>query len=540
MSKRDIKHNKLERKNNLKRKRENSNPNFRSMNPFQILDKIPNDNLYKNDNLYSINKYLEFSPNEEQSFRLFCHYHFQNNVIKKILLLVYIRFLGARINKLTDIFSFFKLFNLKNIFHLMSFFISYIFTNSIYLKKGLLNTCMYYLFSFNQFIHIYSIYYAISPDLEMHLAIPSELTFNLFFLFFLNTRIKHIVIPILIITFTYIYTSEIYSGLNILFFVPLGICFSILLYMLIMKSIREIWALFDSFKRSYYNMNQGLLDSDPNPIFIISKDKNILYRNTAATQLTNNILEIQNTQKKIKRNKDDRFNTLSVLDIIHPNLRELFIKLLNDVMEDDTVASFNFPLFKKNNQQNINLDVSNAYDINDEKNYLYFIWFNVLVCKTEWKNKPAYYMCLFVSDDILFNEIFYQYTKRFSDKIENVISTSDIIVSAFFNKMTKKNNSSSSLNSVKKNESGDGSNSNLAEKKDFGSPKKNIYKLLVENEDNIELNNTILYFFKNQVELLYDYSLTLEIYFTMLYKERNFKFNFDNKKKLPKKKNKIK
>ena len=529
MSKRDIKSNKLERKNNLKRKH---GSNFRSMNPFQILDKIPNDNLYKNDNLYSINKYLEFSPNEEQSFRLFCHYHYQNNVIKRILLLVFIRFLGARINKFTDIFSFYKIFNVKNIFHLISFFISYIFTKNNFLKKELLNICMYYLFSFNQFIHIYSIYYAISPDLEMHLAIPSELIFNLFYLFFLNTKLKHTVIPFMSITFTYIYSSNIFSGLNILFFVPLGICFSILLYMLIMKSIREIWALFDSFKRSYYNINQGLLDSDPNPIFIISKDKNILYRNTAAIQLTNNILEIQNTQKRVKRNKDDRFNTINFLDIIHPNLRELFIKLLNDVMEDDTVTSFNFPLFKKNNQQNINLNVSNAYDINDENNYLYFIWFHVLVCKTEWKNKPAYYMCLITSDDILFNEIFYQYTKRFSEKIENVISTSDIIALAFFNKITNKNKSSSSINSVKKNE-------NEEEKNDFASPKKNIYKLLVENEDNIELNNTILYFFKNQVELLYDYSLTLEIYFTMLYKERNFKFNFNSKKKIPKKKIKL-
>ena len=62
--------------------------------------------------------------------------------------------------------------------------------------------------------------------------------------------------------------------------------------------------------------------------------------------------------------------------------------------------------------------------------------------------------------------------------------------------------------------------------------KTNIYKLL-------DLNNTILYFFKNQVELLYDYSLTLEIYFKMLLKQRLFKYIFENQKKMLKKKIKL-
>ena len=531
----NAKTNKLERKN-LMRKRTS---NFRSINAFQIIDKIPNDNLYKNDNLYTINKHLEFSPNEEQSFRLFCHYHYQNYGIKGVLMLVYCRFISSRINKFTDLFSFFKIFNMKNLFHLISFFISYILSKNIFLKQEYFNIILYYLFSFNQFLHIYSIYFEISPDLEMHLAIPSEIMFNLFLLFFLNARIKHTFFPIIMICILYIYSSKVYSGLNIIFFVPLGIAMTTLLYLLLLKSIREIWALFDSFKRSYYNMNQGLLDSDPNPIFIISRDRNILYRNTAAIQLSNNILEVQNTQKKLKRNQDDRFNTLNFLDIIHPNLRDLFIKLLNDVMADEQVSSFNFPLCKKNTQQNPNIDVSNAYDINDDKNYLNFIWFSVLVCKTEWKSKTAYYMYLFVSDDILCNEIFYQYTKRFSEKIENVISTSDIINSAFLTKISQKNKSSSSMGSIKKNENGEGSNTNILKKNELTSPKKNIYKLLIDNEDNIELNNTILYFFKNQVELLYDYSLTLEIYFTMLYRERNFKFIFNNKKKIEKKKIKL-
>ena len=50
------------------------------------------------------------------------------------------------------------------------------------------------------------------------------------------------------------------------------------------------------------------------------------------------------------------------------------------------------------------------------------------------------------------------------------------------------------------------------------------------NEEMEALNNTILFFFKNQVELLYDYSLTIELYFNMLYKQRNFKYCIENSK----------
>ena len=537
MLKKDLKSKKSEKKNILKRREGNSK--FRSINNYQIIDKVPNDNLYKNDNLYSINKNFEFPLNEEESFRLFCHYYFQKNGIKSILLLIYLRLLSSRMNNIKDIFSPFTIINLKNIFHLISLVISFIFTKEEFIRKEIFNIYIYYIFSFNQSIHAYSIYSNTIRDFQKYLTIPSELLFNLLLLFFLDTKIKHTIFPIITNCIIFLFSAKISPSLNLLFYFSFGIAFSILLYMLMIKSIREIWALYDSFKRSYYNMNQGLLDSDPNPIFILSKDKRVLYKNTAATKLIDNILENKNVQKKMKKSKEDNFINVNFIDIIHPNLRDLFTKLLNDAMEDDTVSSFNFPLCKKNEQNDLNLDVSSAYDINDKKNYLYFIWYSILVCKTEWKNKSAFYMCLFTSDDVLLNEIFYQYTKRFSEKIESVISSSDIITSAFMNKKLKSEISSSTINSVKKSENSELEEEGKEKKNDFDNQKKNIYKLLIENADNIELNNTILYFFKNQVELLYDYSLTLELYFTMLYNQRNFKFNFQNKNQNSKKRIKL-
>ena len=522
MLKRDLKNSKFDKKR--VGKRHAGNANFRSLNNLQIYDKVPNDNLYKNDNLYSIKKNFEFSPNEEESFCLFFHYNYQINGIKGILILFYVRFCSSKINNVFDLFSFFKIFNLKNIFHLISFGISYFLANKKYVKESVHNLFIYYIFFVNQCIHIYNIYYKMTDNYYYYISFMPEIVFNYFFLLFLTSKIKHTFFPSLIIIVIYLCSIKRYLGLKLLYYCICGSIFSFLLYFFIKKSIREIWALFDSFKRSYYNLNQGLLESDPNPIFIISRDKIILYRNSSASKLIDNILENKNSPRKIQRSKDDRFNTMNILDIIHPNLKELFKKLLNDVMEDDKATSFNFPLCKINNQQDLNIDVSNAYDIFNEKNYLYFFWFITIICKTEWKGKTAFYMYFFPCEDILLNEIFYQFTKRFSEKTEKVVSNSDIICNALINKKLKENKESlsSSLKSDDKNSMNtDGNKKTL---------KKNIYQLLIENADNIELNNTILFFFKNQVELLYDYSLTIELYFNMLYKKRNFKYCIENTK----------
>ena len=545
-SKRDLKNNKPERK--VIGKTRGRNTNFRSINNFPTIDKIPNDNLYKNDNIYSIYKNFEFPQNIEENFRLFFHYHYQVGIIQKLIILFYFRFFFSKIYYFFDIFSFCNIFNLKNTFHMISFIISYILTKDLYLKEGKFNLMIFYLFFINQCIHIYSIYYKYNLKYEHNLSITSELLFNFFFMFFCNARIKHAILPHIIIIIIYFFSIKSFFGLNLLFIWLIGPIFTFLIFILLKKSIREIWALFDSFKKSYYNINQGIIESDPNPIFIISKDKNILYRNSVASKLINNILDNQNAPKRMKRAKDDNFSTMNFLDIIHPNLKELFKKLLNDVLEDEKVSSFNFPLCKINSQQNLNSDISNAYDIFDEKNYLYFVWFKITICKTEWKNKAAYFMSFFPSEDILLNEIFYQYTKRFSEKIENVISSSDIICNALMNQNEKKEKEnenespSSSLNSDNNLNLYSPKEDDESEFKKKRSPslKKNIYKLLRDNADNIDLNNTILFFFKNQVELLYDYSLTIELYFNMIYRKRNFKFCSSNLGQNSKKKIKLK
>ena len=544
MKKRDLKSNPIAKKSiNTKRK---GNSNFRAINNYQI-DKVPNDNLYKNDNFYSINKHFEFPHNEENSFKLFHYHHFIKDSFKEFLSLLYLRFFSLRINTFSELFSFSNIFNIKNSIHLVSVVISYFLIGENILKNDKFKLFLYYLFSFNQGIHVFSLYYKVNFIPAEYYGIISEMIFNLVFIFFLRKKVINTFVPLFIIICIYLYTSKIVIGLDILFYICFGLLSSTVFFMVIVKSIKEVWALYDSFKRSYFNLNQGLLDSDPNPIFIISKDKNLLYKNTAASKLATNILENPNpaSPRKIQRNKEDRLNSINFLDLVHPNLRDLFKKLLNDIMTDENGGTFNFPLCKINNNQNLDVNITNAYDINNEKNYLYYAWYNILVCKTEWKNKTSFYMCLFPSDDIHVNEIYYQYTKRFSEKIEKVITGSDIISMAILYKMENKNNPFQTSNATKSDkeeeeeEEEDKQDETEENKKnDLEPQKKNIYKLLVDNANNLELNNTILFFFKNQVELLYDYSLTLELYFTTLYKQRNFKYCYEKNK--PNLKNRIK
>lgn len=68
------------------------------------------------------------------------------------------------------------------------------------------------------------------------------------------------------------------------------------------KISRELWALFDSFKRSYYNL-KTLYDEFPYPVFIVSrKQYNIYYKNAEADKL-------YETSKKQNKPNDNKSNS---------------------------------------------------------------------------------------------------------------------------------------------------------------------------------------------------------------------------------------
>ena len=519
-------------KNKFNKKRA-GNSSFRSIN-YQTVDKIPNDNLYKNDNFYTINNNFEFQESEEKSFRLYYHYFIRKNALNGLLLLLYLRLSFGGINCFTDLFSLEKFWNKKNFIHIISLFISLFLCKEQFIKENKYNTFIFYILVINQCIHINKIYNSKNIKYEEIFILLSELSFNCSLFLFLNANIKEIILPQIIIQSVYFYSINQHNLIKIFIDSIPGISFIFFIFLILKKSVRERWALYDSFKRSFHNINQGVFEKDPNPVLIISKDKNILFKNSTATKLINNILENQAPAKRINRaNKDDRFNTLNILDLAHPNLKELFNKILTDAMEDDNLSSFNFPICKSSLQKDLNLNVNDIYNINDEKIYLNLIWFRILVYKTEWKGKDSFYLCCLPCDHVMLNEIIYKYTKRLTEKMEKVINNIDIICDAFINKGKKEESinesGSSSINSDNKNfefdeeEEREEEEIELEDKRVKYQSRKTIHDLLRDNSENKELNNTILFFFKNQVELLYDYSLTCDLYFNKLLRQRNFK-----------------
>ena len=505
MFKLEQKRHKIEKKQSNKKRSRNSS--LRSISNYQTFDKIPNDNLYNNDNYYSINKNFEFNESEEKAFRLFYHHHFQKLKIRELLLILYLRFFFAKINFFNDFFVLANLFNNKNLLHLISFLLTIYFTKEKFLKENKFYFFTFYIFFFNHCSHICTIYKTMNTKYEEFFILTSELIFNFLVFILLFGDIKELFFLQLIIQVVFFYTINKYQSLrNILSGVP-GSILIILMFAILKKNIRERWALYDSFKRSYYNLNQGLLEKDPNPIFILSKDKNILYKNTSASKLINSILEKQaSTMRVNKLNKDDRFNTLNITDIIHPNLKELFKKILTDAMEDNNLSSFNFPICKASLQQDLNLDIINIYDINNEKIYLNLKWYRILISKIEWKGKDSFYLCFLNGDDVLLNEIFYKYTERFTEKMDKMINNIDIICDALINQKEKEDiyeSESSSIKSYNKDSEEEGGEieeeEEIEDKNEILNNKKGVHDLLIENSSNKEFNNTILFFFKTKL-----------------------------------------
>lgn len=81
-----------------------------------------------------------------------------------------------------------------------------------------------------------------------------------------------------------------------------------------------MWALYDSFKRSYYNLHY-IYDEYPYPIFIVSKkgDYSILYTNTEAENFYSTLrkIKIKPTERLFSRPRNkSRRDTLRNIFII--------------------------------------------------------------------------------------------------------------------------------------------------------------------------------------------------------------------------------
>ena len=139
------------------------------MKTSQFLDKVPNNNLFKNDGKYSINYLLEFKYEEEDNSMkdLIVATFFQNQIA--CIFILYSRFFLLNISNLFNGYSFFE----NNIYiHLFSLVISYLMSKKNKYKDQHIRILIKLLLDINHSVYIiYSKY-------KNEISLYEELSYN--------------------------------------------------------------------------------------------------------------------------------------------------------------------------------------------------------------------------------------------------------------------------------------------------------------------------------------------------------------------------
>ena len=463
---------------------------------FEMFDKFPNENLFKSIQ-YSLNERLEFQ-NKEDKFRflsLIINISYYNFLF--LLFFLYFRFFLSNLHN----YYMGKTFYAKTLItHLISFFISYIILKKKKrAEKSIYRYIVKIIFDINHLVFIYFNYNSQNDFSKMY-----EFIYNGISYIILIIKLKYIIYSIINITIILFISSE--KKIIILNFCKIiyGIAFSIINVYSIKKFIKYLWILYDSFKRSFLIFN-NLLENNFCPIFIVSKNMDILYCNKEGKKFINNIIG-----EKIDSRKEFKIE-INFKKIIPEILNDLFFELLeNSLNSNKEVSNFYFP-FIFHNEKLTNLEYkkhSNYFLFSGELNKLN--WYNIICEKCIWKVYHCYYLNLIPCDDYLFiNNIFNEQIKILLDKYELFIDNTNKICEIIL----KCEKISKVPNSTKR-----------TSKKFIFSLDKNFMN---DNSIDKDMNNvfpkmdfSILFFFKNQSEVLFDLLLTQNIYFCFLNKRK--------------------
>ena len=178
--------------------------------------------------------------------------------------------------------------------------------------------------------------------------------------------------------------------LNVFSFRLIISIFYLIVTLLIQKSInkptKKLWALFDSFKKSYLSI-KNIFNSISFPIFIVKEDLNeIVFQNQSAVQFC----------RKYRRNaqKGD-YNFRDIFFLENQEDIQLFKDILKNSLENNE-TNFLFPFYSEEvkrrkysmNNFNINLDMLYSMDENIKLIKIYCF-------PCEWKDKiPCYYFMI--------------------------------------------------------------------------------------------------------------------------------------------------
>ena len=535
-------------------------------------DILSNNNIYSDDNKYSLNRFLAFNPEYEENYKEFYYKLYINNNFSYILVSIYyFRFLYNKISNYKDIFQLKYIINIHIISYILTLYYIYKYKKKYDINKH--NFFIKILFDFNHSIYFYKLC-KYSYD---NINLLAEIFFNNSFILIINFPFYYIIISEIIIFIIFYLNSLNSFSYNIFKEFLASFSLSFFLFYNIKKSIKKNWILYDSFKNSLPIINNLFLKNNPNPIIIMNKNNNIIYSNKTAKNLIKNSSKNKPSSNKVNINignnlkkKPVEKNSQNFENLLHPNLKDYFFTKFKNIIENKYIESFYFPFFlvkeydndifnKSSNNLPIDFDFQNC------------IWYNVIVKECIWKNQDCYFVnlisCSECYNNNLFNNILKQIIDNYDNYINNIDNICDIILKSekifnFFYDNNCININSNNYDNINRNSfsniyDGDGNNINLKNInstpklknkhlflfnksdsiKNFVSPRNaisNLNNLLIGNNERKNINNlfndldinyfpdfdyTILFFFKNQTEKLCDLVLGKEIYFSLLFQK---------------------
>jgi len=304
-----------------------------TVNKNRLNEKFPNENLFKSDNKYHLNKDLQFdSQIENQNFS---HDIFRRkqDLLKFALLFFLLKFCIS--------FSFrsYSMFFLT-LMQIICLIIIFLFTSNLNSIMNSSNYCeiekslkhLRILYEVHSIIYIYqSFNYKI--EINESTSLTYDIAFNHFFFtsisnFLTNTTfyhgfLLHVLKGLLLLSFTSHSDMHFFSrGFRNLFSYDFIVIILLILAMIGMESLfnrnfAELWGLYDSFKRSFYIFKRCLYDDFPNPIFILSRKQYeiVLYKNKAADSLHEKItvskMNLKNSTNNNGNNNPSNFSNVN-------------------------------------------------------------------------------------------------------------------------------------------------------------------------------------------------------------------------------------
>jgi hypothetical protein len=359
---------------------------------------ISNENIFKPESDYKMKQDLSFHENEEQTCKrnLFMRY---NEIVK--MMIVYAC--------------------LKNIYYFSCEFC----TMSIFLSLLRLPNLLILLFSALMIINVDKF---INHSLHIRLFLECDIILNIIMNEITQATVENVYTPFGII-FTkfglgltynfsfglaihesiYFYTLETMTILSFLgmperyfitrfilnlislkgLMVLISLFCVITIQFLLSKAQRELWALYDSFKRSYFNI-KNIYDEFPLPVFIVKRQTfQIYYKNLEADKLYIKNKYIKIGEKPILKGRSKRAPAkmdYNFKDIFEKSLEKLLENEIEKCLKND-IKYFDFPMLT--GDKKIKYKESDTYPTTFEGDLEYIKWVKVYLNQCTWKGNES-------------------------------------------------------------------------------------------------------------------------------------------------------